>query len=94
MRQRDDAARIDPRTIGVSVVLSAALRRRWPGGGDGPQRHVVPAGATVADLLSAVGIDADIDLTAAVDGELAERHTPLHDGAEVVFLVPMEGGSE
>ena len=54
---------------------------------------MVPAGATVADLLTAVGIEAGIDLTAAVDGELAERDTPLHDGAEVVLLVPMEGGA-
>jgi hypothetical protein len=46
----------------------------------------------VADVLSALGI-ADTDLTAAVDGELAERHTPLHDGAEVVLLVAMEGGA-
>jgi hypothetical protein len=47
----------------------------------------------VADVLSALGI-ADTDLTAAVDGELAERHTPLHDGAELVLLVAMEGGAE
>jgi sulfur carrier protein ThiS len=93
MRHRDDAARTDPRTIGVSVVLSAALRRRRPGGGDGPQRHVFPAGATVADVLAELGIDAETDLTAAVDGELAERDTPIRDGAEVMLLAPMEGGA-
>ena len=93
MRQRDDAARTNQATIGISLVLSAALRRRRPGNGDGPEHHVFPAGATVADLLAAVGIEEATDLTAAVDGELAERDTPLHDGAEVVLLVPMEGGS-
>jgi len=93
MSRLHDAARTDPRTIGVSVVLSAALRRRRPGGGEGPERHVFPAGATLADLLAAIGIDAETDLTAAVDGELAERHTPLRDGAEVILLVPMEGGA-
>jgi len=93
MSRLHDAARTDPRTIGVSVVLSAALRRRRPGGGEGPERHVFPAGATLADLLAAIGIDAETDLTAAVDGELAERDTPLRDGAEVILLVPMEGGA-
>jgi hypothetical protein len=47
----------------------------------------------LADLLVAIGIDAETDLTAAVDGELAERDTPLRDGAEVILLVPMEGGA-
>ena len=48
----------------------------------------------VADLLAALGIDETIDLTAAVDGELAERATPLRDGAEVMLLAAMEGGAE
>jgi sulfur carrier protein ThiS len=93
MSRLHDAASADARTIGVSVILSAALRRRLPGSGDGPQRHVVAAGATLADLLAAIGIDAATDLTAAVDGELAARDTPLRDGAEVLLLAPMEGGA-
>ncbi|HUM16056.1 MAG TPA: MoaD/ThiS family protein [Candidatus Nitrosotalea sp.] len=93
MSRLHDAARTDPRPIGVTVILSAALRRRRPGSGDGPERHVFAAGATLADLLAALGIDAATDLTAAVDGELAERDTPLRDGAEVMLLVPMEGGA-
>ena len=31
-------------------------------------------------------------MTAAVDGELAGRDTPLRDGADVMLLSPMEGG--
>jgi sulfur carrier protein ThiS len=93
MSRFHDAPRTDAGTIGVSVILSAALRRRLPGGDDGPQRHAVPAGATVADLLAVLGIDAATDLTAAVDGELAGRDTPLRDGAEVMLLAPMEGGA-
>ena len=89
-RPRDDAARTGGPTIGISVVLSAALRRGRPR--NGAERHVVAAGATVADLLTVVGIAQGVDVTVAVDGELAERDTPLHDGAEVVFLVAMEGG--
>lgn len=94
MSRLHDAPRTDAPTVAVTVILSAALRRRRPGGGDGPQRHVLAAGATVADLLAALGIDDTIDLTAAVDGELAERDTPLRDGAEVMLLAAMEGGAE
>ena len=93
MSRLHDAARTEARTIGVSVILSAGLRRLLPGSADGPQRHTLAAGATLADLLAAIGISAATDLTAAVDGELAERATPLRDGAEVMLLMPMEGGS-
>jgi sulfur carrier protein ThiS len=77
----------------VSVILSAGLQRLLPRSPDGPQRHTLAAGATLGDLLAVIGIDASTDLTAAVDGELAERDTPLRDGAEVMLLAPMEGGS-
>jgi sulfur carrier protein ThiS len=87
-----DSTRTEARAITVSVILSAALRRRRPKSPDGPQRYTLPAGATLADLLAALGLDTAADLTAAVDGELAERGTPLRDGAEVMLLAPMEGG--
>jgi len=93
MSRLHDAARTEARTIGVSVILSAGLRRLLPGSPDGPQRRTLAAGATLGDLLAAIGLDAATDLTAAVDGELAERTTPLRDGAEVMLLVPMEGGA-
>ena len=93
MSRLHDAARTEARTIGVSVILSAGLRRVLPGSADGPQRHTLAAGATLGDLLAVIGIGAATDLTAAVDGELAERDTPLRDGAEVMLLVPMEGGA-
>ncbi len=93
MSRLHDAARTEARTIGVSVILSAGLRRLRPESPDGPQRYTLAVGATLGDLLAAIGIDAATDLTAAVDGELAERGTPLRDGAEVMLLVPMEGGA-
>ncbi|HTG10453.1 MAG TPA: MoaD/ThiS family protein [Candidatus Eisenbacteria bacterium] len=93
MSRLHDAARTEARPIGVSVILSAGLRRLMPGSPDGPQRHTLAAGATLGDLLAAIGITAATDLTAAVDGELADRDTPLRDGAEVMLLIPMEGGS-
>jgi len=53
----------------------------------------VPEGATVADLLALIGIPPQTELTAGVDGELARRDTRLRDGADVLLLSPMEGGS-
>jgi sulfur carrier protein ThiS len=79
--------------VTVSVVFFADLRRFLPKGADGPQRYTVSAGATVADLLATIGIDAEADVTVAVDGDLAARDTPLREGAEVMLLNPMEGGA-
>ena len=92
MSQIGDPARVDARTITVAVTFFADLRRFLPRGTSGPQRYTLARGATLVDLLAAVGIDADYELTAAVDGELATRDTPLHDGADVMLLSPMEGG--
>jgi sulfur carrier protein ThiS len=76
----------------VKVTFFADLRRYLPKGADGPQPYAVPAGATVADLLAAIGVDASYDVTVAIDGELSDRETVLHDGADVMLLSPMEGG--
>ena len=76
----------------VKVVFFADLRRFLPKGADGPQSYAVPAGASVADLLDTIGIKPEEDVTVAVDGEIAERTTILHDGADVMLLSPMEGG--
>ena len=92
MSPLSEPARADAQTITVTVTFFADLRRFLPRGADGPQRYTVPEGATVADLLAAVGVDASTELTAAVDGELAGRHTRLREGAEVMLLSPMEGG--
>jgi sulfur carrier protein ThiS len=95
MSRLHDAARADVRTIGVSVTLSAGLRRLLSGSAEGPQQqqHTLTAGATLGDLLAVLGVGPAIDLTAAVDGELAERDSPLRDGSQVMLLVAMEGGA-
>jgi sulfur carrier protein ThiS len=80
------------RSILVTVTFFADLRRFLPRGADGPQRYTLPAGATLADLLAVIGVARDTELTAAVNGEVVARDTPLHDGAEVMLLSPMEGG--
>lgn len=79
-------------TMTVSVTFFADLRRYLPKGADGPQRYEVPPGATVADLLATIGVDAAYDITVAVDGDLSGRDTKLHEGADVMLLSPMEGG--
>jgi len=78
--------------ITVTVTFLAGLRRFLPPGVDGPRRHGVPAGSTVADLLDAIGIPRNTDVTVGLDGELANRTDPLHDGADVMLVSPMEGG--
>jgi molybdopterin converting factor small subunit len=92
MSRLEDSPAADATPLTVTVVFFADLRRFLPRGENGPQRYRVKPGAAVADLLDAIGIDADADLTVAVDGELATRDTALRDGAEVMLLSPMEGG--
>jgi sulfur carrier protein ThiS len=87
------APNVPTRTIAVNVTFFADLGRHLPRGVDGPQRYELPRDATITDLLAAIGIPADTDLTAALDDELAKRESPLHDGAEVMLLSPMEGGA-
>jgi sulfur carrier protein ThiS len=82
----------DGDTIGVTVTLFADLRRFLPPGVDGPHRRTVPAGSTIGDLLVTIGIPEKSDVTVGLDGELANRTDPLHDGADVMLLSPMEGG--
>lgn len=83
---------VSARTITVTVTFFADLRRFMPRGEDGPQRYTIHEGATVADLLAAIGIEQGAEVIIAVDGELARRDTPLRDGVEVMLLSPMEGG--
>lgn len=92
MSELREARRADARTITVSVTFFADLRRFLPRDADGPQRYTLPEPATMADLLSVIGIAPDADITVALNGELAARDTPLADGADVMLLSPMEGG--
>jgi molybdopterin converting factor small subunit len=78
--------------IAVRVTLFADLRRFLPRGHEGPQHYTLPAGATVTDLLAAIGIPADGEITTGLNGEQAQLDTVLHDGDELVFFSPMEGG--
>lgn len=81
-----------PGHLTVTVTFMADLRRHLPRGVDGAVRYTLPPGATVADLLAAIGIPADAEITLGVDGELAQPGTALRDGAAVLLVSPMEGG--
>ncbi len=78
--------------IAVRVTLFSDLRRFLPRGHEGPQTYILPAGATVADLLAAIGIPPEDEVTPGLNGELAARDTPLHEGDDLVLFSPMEGG--
>jgi sulfur carrier protein ThiS len=93
MSRYSDSTRAEARTITIAVTFFADLRRFLPRGAEGPQRYTVPEGATAADLLAAIGVEANAEVTIAVDGELASRETPLRDGSDVMLLNPMEGGA-
>ena len=79
--------------IHVRVTLFADLRRFLPKGVEGAQTYVLPAGATVADLLATIGIPAEDEITVGLNGEQAARETVLRDGDDAVLFSPMEGGS-
>ena len=78
--------------ISVRVTLFADLRRFLPRGHEGPQTYTLPAGATVTDLLAAIDIPAEDEVTVGLNGEQAARETVLRDGDDAVMFSPMEGG--
>jgi sulfur carrier protein ThiS len=88
-----ESTRAGAGTIAVKVTFFADLRRFLPRGADGPQPYTVREHATVADLLDVIGVAPDAEVTIAVDGEQSDRDTPLHEGADVMLLTPMEGGA-
>jgi sulfur carrier protein ThiS len=84
---------IHGQSVAVRVTLFAGLRRRRSDLPDGPLRVELAAGATLADLLVALGLNASMDVSAAVNGDLATHDTPLPDGADIILMTPMEGGA-
>jgi sulfur carrier protein ThiS len=88
-----ESTRAGAGTVTVKVTFFADLRRFLPRGADGPQPYTLPDRSTVDDLLAVIGVAPNTDVTIAVDGEQAARETPLRDGADVMLLSPMEGGS-
>jgi sulfur carrier protein ThiS len=78
--------------ISIEVKLWADLRRFLPKGHDGPLSFTLPPGSTVADVIELIGIPARDEITAGVNGALAQRDTVLQHGDELMLFSPMEGG--
>ena len=76
----------------VRIVPYGELRPRLVKDGGDSRWLEISAGARIRDLLRALGIETRDQLIVGVDGEYATPDTPLHDGAEVVLVTPMEGG--
>jgi sulfur carrier protein ThiS len=87
-----NAAQTNSAEIVVRVRLFADLRRFLPKGEDGPRAYTLPSTATVTDLLDLIGIGPNEEITAGVNGELAQSDTILHDRDELILFSPMEGG--
>jgi sulfur carrier protein ThiS len=87
-----DVSRNEAPVITVRVVLFADLRRFLRKGENGPLMVTLPGGATVADLLAAIGITDTDEVTAGRNGEQTMHDATLNDGDEILLFSPMEGG--
>jgi molybdopterin converting factor small subunit len=77
--------------VQVRVLFFGEMRRHLPRG----QEQIalaLPDGATVADVLAAVGVKPEDERIVGCNGSLARDDTPLHDGDEVSLYHPMGGG--
>jgi molybdopterin converting factor small subunit len=77
--------------VRVRVLFFGEMRRHLPRG----QEHVdlaLPEGATVLDLLAAVGVAAADERIVGRNGALAQDDAPLQDGDEISLYHPMGGG--
>ena len=77
----------------VRVSLFGDVSRHLHGR-DKDHRQELPDGATVRELMAALGIDPGREppLTIAVNGELGKLGSPLKHGDKVMLATPMEGG--
>jgi sulfur carrier protein ThiS len=83
--------------VNVSVTLFADLRRFGPQNHEGAIAVSLDDGASVEELLTAVGFPDDEtirgEITVGLNGDLGKRDTVLNDGDDVTLFSPMEGGS-
>ncbi len=78
----------------VEVHLFATLRQYLPSGrrDTGILTLEVPPGSTVADVVRALGVPADVSWIAVVDGEDAGPERRLAPGEVVSIFPPLAGG--
>jgi sulfur carrier protein ThiS len=77
--------------IAVSVRLLGDVRRFVRESPDGLTRQM-PEGASIADLLDALGIPLDEELVIGINSTLAGREATLAAGDSVLLVTPMAGG--
>jgi sulfur carrier protein ThiS len=77
--------------VQVTARLVSDLRKYLRGRPE-PLRCEMVEGASVADLIVALGIDPAEEITVGVNGVLSTRQRVLEDGDEVLLLTPMSGG--
>ena len=77
----------------VQVCLHTSLQRRTPAG---LVRHLeleLPAGATLADLVSALGLPADLKgVLPVVNGRIVEPSQALAEADDVHLIPALSGG--
>ncbi|HEY8837893.1 MAG TPA: MoaD/ThiS family protein [Dehalococcoidia bacterium] len=76
----------------VTLKLFGDLRKY--SGRNAPDKTTVTLaeGATISDLARQLGMTADDEIIAGVNGEQAQNDTVLTDGDEILLVSPMEGG--
>ena len=78
----------------VQVKLFATLRKYLPAGSAGDTLTVdVAEGATVGDLVAALGIPADHARMAVAAGEQLDLAARLPVGVEINLVPPLAGGA-
>ncbi len=78
--------------ITVSLKLFGDLRKYAARGAPASVPVSLPAGSTIADLASSLGMTAEDEVIAGVNNHQADTGTVLNDGDEVLLVSPMEGG--
>ncbi len=77
----------------IQVRLNASLRRYIPEGESGSPFEIdVAEGATVADVMSLLGVPAEQTHMATVDGEQSDMSRVVTEGQEVTLFPPLAGG--
>jgi molybdopterin converting factor small subunit len=80
--------------VKVVVQLFATLAAHLPAGARGDSVNLeVPPGATIADVVRALKIPADLDCLRVLNGHDAALETPLSDGDVVTLCPPLVGGN-
>jgi molybdopterin synthase sulfur carrier subunit len=78
----------------VQVKLFASLRKYLPSGArDDTITLDVPEGATVAEIVTRLGIPGEHARMAVCGGKQVETSTPIADGQQVSLFPPLAGGS-